>query len=638
MFNNDGDVICNIENFICYRFGDAISQAEDDKHIRKLYKPEWFPMPLNPSEINTVENFQENDISTYIIVLDENHFSRLMIDKLLSLSPNCRLILAAGLNAWRNDSLVLDFKHKEKFAKVLSQSSSKKCRVLFFIGNMELEENQYQAAYNKLLEHCVSLTQIAAAFHASSFNETKFILIAQDMTSVTKDKSVKGVLASAISGLLFSIRNEFLFDTKVIDLPAYPIEEIYTAFMKEVFSSNYDADVVLTDSHRYVMQLVQQYEAIPITLKNIEKFDSNATYLITGGTSGFGLELTKWLAAKGAKRLVIVSRRGITTSYAKHTIEKLQCHGVKVVVKSMDINDALLVKELIVIANDQHKPLKGVFHCAMVLEDAVMTELNREKYDKVLSPKILGAINLHIETKNLSLDYFVMTSSIASLMGNVGQANYVAANAFLDAFVHYRIAHGFPATTLNIGALSDAGVIARSDELSKYMALLAINKTSVSATIEILDFMLANNLAHEAYFDFNWLKWEKIDKQSAHSSRFKNIITSAYNKTETETESNKLFAFLKYPKAERFQHIAIQVKQCVAAVLQDEFHKIDSRENLNNLGVDSLMVSELRQRLISEFDIEISLMELLKGVSVENISEFIVSKLNHYDSTVENTV
>src|SRR5208337_2139909 len=99
------------------------------------------------------------------------------------------------------------------------------------------------------------------------------------------------------------------------------------------------------------------------------------------------------------------------------------------------------------------EPLRGIFHAAMVLDDGYLQQLTPRQFERVMAPKVLGAWNLHLASKDLSLDYFVMFSSISALIGARGQANYVAANCFLDALAHYRRSLGLPALTVNWGAL-----------------------------------------------------------------------------------------------------------------------------------------------------------------------------------------
>ena len=109
-------------------------------------------------------------------------------------------------------------------------------------------------------------------------------------------------------------------------------------------------------------------------------------------------------------------------------------------------------------------PLRGIMHAAMVLDDAPIERLTEERMWKAMAPKVIGAWNLHTLTLDIPLDFFVLFSSFASIIGNPGQANYVAGNAFLDALAYYRRARGLPALTINWGVVGDVGHVAASPE------------------------------------------------------------------------------------------------------------------------------------------------------------------------------
>ena len=112
-------------------------------------------------------------------------------------------------------------------------------------------------------------------------------------------------------------------------------------------------------------------------------------------------------------------------------------------------------------------PLRGIIHAAMVLDDGILTQLTAERFSSVMSPKIAGAWNLHTASAKLPLDHFIMFSSVSALVGTAGQANYVAANCFLDALAHYRRAFGMPALSVNWGALDEVGFLARNKKVAE---------------------------------------------------------------------------------------------------------------------------------------------------------------------------
>ncbi len=203
----------------------------------------------------------------------------------------------------------------------------------------------------------------------------------------------------------------------------------------------------VVDAFRY-MQQAKHIGKIAIAYHS-PSVRSDGTYLITGGLGDLGLLVAKLLAAKGAKHLVLVGRNQPTSVVIEHL--KAQFADINVLVAQVDIaSNAQLAQVLTDI--ESLPPLRGVFHAAGILDDGILQQQTWERFEKVLAPKVQGAWNLHVLTRNYPLDFFIMFSSVASLFGSAGQANYAAANSFLDALAHTRKQKGQVALSINWGA------------------------------------------------------------------------------------------------------------------------------------------------------------------------------------------
>ena len=186
-------------------------------------------------------------------------------------------------------------------------------------------------------------------------------------------------------------------------------------------------------------------------------FHRDATYLICGGLGGLGLRLSTWMAGRGARHLVLASR-GEPSASAHDVIEELRRRGVEVVTMRADVSRRDDVQELLDGIAQSLPPLRGVFHLAAVLDDGVLLRQTWERFARVLAPKVAGAWNLHTLTEGLALDHFVLFSSLASLVGNQGQANYAVANGFLDGLAHRRQATGRAGLSINWGQWPGVGL------------------------------------------------------------------------------------------------------------------------------------------------------------------------------------
>jgi len=197
--------------------------------------------------------------------------------------------------------------------------------------------------------------------------------------------------------------------------------------------------------------------------------DPDKIYLIVGGYGGFGLETAFWLAEHGATRLVLAGRSGKPSDAANTRIEDLKQLGVTVSVVACDVADKTAVEQLLDGLRAQ-APLGGIVHSAMVLDDKPLRDLTDEQISTIIAPKIAGAENLDRLAREKTVEFLILYSSVSALIGNPGQAPYVAANAYLEALAHRRRSEGLPALAVGWGAISDAGYLARTGESADIIA------------------------------------------------------------------------------------------------------------------------------------------------------------------------
>jgi NADPH:quinone reductase-like Zn-dependent oxidoreductase/NADP-dependent 3-hydroxy acid dehydrogenase YdfG/acyl carrier protein len=186
---------------------------------------------------------------------------------------------------------------------------------------------------------------------------------------------------------------------------------------------------------------------------------ADGTYLVTGAFGGLGAQVARWLVDQGARRLALVGRQGAASRGGAELVAELEARGAVVDAHAADVGDARAMDRVFG-ALDATKPLRGVIHAAGVLDDGVLQQQSLSRLATVFGPKVAGAWTLHQHTKNRPLDFFVMFSSMVTIVGAPGQGNYAAANATLDALAHYRRASGVPGVTINWGPWADTGMSA----------------------------------------------------------------------------------------------------------------------------------------------------------------------------------
>ncbi|TJZ49606.1 SDR family NAD(P)-dependent oxidoreductase [Streptomyces piniterrae] len=222
-----------------------------------------------------------------------------------------------------------------------------------------------------------------------------------------------------------------------------------------------DAQVAFRGGRRHVAR-TQETAPPPGTAADEELVRPDGTYLVTGGLGALGLHTADWLVSGGAQHLVLVGR-GAPSEAAGRRIREWERAGVQVLVRRADVADSPAVQQLLAELDDSLPPLRGVIHAAGVLDDGSIQRQSAERMRAVMAPKMRGAWNLHLLTQDAKLDFFVLYSSVAALMGSRGQSGYAAGNSFLDALAHHRESLGLTATSVAWGPWSGSGMVATLD-------------------------------------------------------------------------------------------------------------------------------------------------------------------------------
>jgi acyl transferase domain-containing protein/acyl carrier protein/short-subunit dehydrogenase len=356
----------------------------------------------------------------------------------------------------------------------------------------------------------------------------------------------------------------------------------------------------------------------------------DGSYLITGGLRGVGLEAAKWLAERGARHLVLVGRSGAASPEAREAVEALERQGVQITVARADVSREAQVAGLLSDVARTMPPLRGILHAAMVLDDGLLVQLDRDRFEKVMAPKVLGAWNLHAHTLRAPLDFFVLFSSLSGL-GNRGQANYSAANAFLEALAHYRRSRGLPALCINWGILAGAGFVARNDKLARHLEQQGHRGIPVREALDVLGRLLGRKATHVAVADLNWPLWARSNPASTTSPRFSELGLAAPESQAMQDgvppEAVFRNTLLSLEPKERYPVLESRVRETVARVLRLPADSLDVQHSINDLGVDSLMAVELQTLIQSRFGVDFCIMDLMSGPTVGQLSNRLLEEL-----------
>ncbi len=401
----------------------------------------------------------------------------------------------------------------------------------------------------------------------------------------------------------------------------------------EVFSIDALEDAMRTMSQaRHIGKLVVAIDRPDIPIEPPSSagrplFRPDASYLITGGRGGVGVALARWAAAEGARHLVLVGRRASADAEADD-VRTLRESGVDVRLLDGDISRPEEARRVIEAADRAETPLRGVFHSAMVIDDAPLSELDEARFATVLRPKAAGAWNLHLATRDRPLDHFVLFSSITSIYGNRRQGNYGAANAFLDALAGYRRAHGRPGLTVNWGVFSDAGYVAARPELGEYLARQGQYGLDAGHAFAAMASCMTHGVVQGTIARTDWPVWTEANPDMGASPRFRDLLRSRDDGAGAASAGHGrvLDALLAADAAARPPEVLQHLRRRVAKILGTAPDRVEPTVPLTEMGMDSLMAVELMTALKNDIGIDIPAVKLLQGATADQLA---VSVLEH---------
>jgi polyketide synthase 12/myxalamid-type polyketide synthase MxaB len=332
----------------------------------------------------------------------------------------------------------------------------------------------------------------------------------------------------------------------------------------------------------------------------------DATYLVTGGTGGLGLEVARWMAEGGARHVALLARRQ-PGSDADGTVRELREHGVDVQTLQADVSDwDQLAGSLKTMAANM-PPLGGVVHAAGVLKDGVLLNQTWDDFFEVMAPKVQGAWNLHQLTREADLDFFVMFSSIASVVGSPGEGNHAAANAFLDVLAHTRRSAGLPAQSINWGVWSEVGAAAEHG-VSERVEIHGMGSVTPAEGIRALTLFMRDDRTGGAIMPVDWDRFVcELDER--HRSTFYSELAGEGSRPGAKPAAPSIREELDgLPEARRLLKLGAWVREQARCVLGLETaDAVVPDQPLQEIGLDSLMAVELRNRLRTGLDVEASL-------------------------------
>lgn len=389
--------------------------------------------------------------------------------------------------------------------------------------------------------------------------------------------------AAGVGQLLREVMEQFA-DGSLVPLPnrVYPIRESIEA-LRFMARAKHIGKIVI--------------EAAPDEDDSLEReatFDEGASYLITGGLGGLGLKLAQWMVDRGARCLVLTGRSGASEP-VQPVLDAMKRDGARIEVRKCDVSDYDSVAELIADIDESMPPLKGIMHLAGLLDDAVLRDLTRERFDTVMAPKVHGSWNLHSLTLDRPLDVFVLFSSLSATIGSPGQGNYASANAFMDALAHHRRAKGMVGMSINWSAWSEVGMAAAlAGREEQRWASRGAYPISPVRGMETMQHLMEQDCTQVSVLPVKWPKFFQSIPPGSEPTFLYDLAREVRATAAVEGPPELLIMLKEVTEGEKFDVVIKYISEQAAVVMGVDVSELpDIRRPLNELGFDSLMAVEL---------------------------------------------
>lgn len=455
----------------------------------------------------------------------------------------------------------------------------------------------------------------------------------------------RGAAASALWGLGRTLRWEApQLDPVLVDLDPASAGHRLTGELDrladEMLSNGTETQLRYRDGQRATPRL----QPLPLDRKPAQgdsasgAITGDGAYLITGGLGAIGQHLTRWLIARGARHLVLASRnagRNGDDDALPRTfgdLEDLVKTGATITVRALDVARPDQVSALIAELDRDDIPLRGVFHAAGVLDDGILDGQTGERLARVLAPKAIGAWNLHRATRHLSLDCFVLFSSVVAVLGNPGQGSYAASNAFLDALARWRRESGLPALSIGWGPWQGTGMAAAlSARQQERWDERGITPFSPARALELLDQALAGESPEVVAIAANWSRFASAAGEQV-PAILRTLVTNTPDAARPEVFGDPIRDQLAaVPADQRIDLLADYLQRRFADALGESIDAVPPDHSLFDLGLDSLMAMEVIDHLKRDLRFPVYPREIYQHPTIAALASYLDHEIHRAD-------
>jgi acyl transferase domain-containing protein/acyl carrier protein/short-subunit dehydrogenase len=539
-------------------------------------------------------NDDEREVRRWLVCADEGGVGEELAKRLRARDQVCHLVFAAReFSLVGDDDYEVNAREQDDFERLFSSLRARRATELqgiVFLWSLDAEDpaSSIQDAHRVT---CGSVLHLIQAIGSARFEPPPSLWLVT--RGAVPARGVMGATALAQAPLwgmarVVALEHPELRCTR-LDLDPNGNGDAAEMVLSDLLGPGSEDQIAIREGHRHVARLVRHEPSLDQDPAEQPSFRADASYLITGGLGGLGLLVARWMVQRGAREIVLVGRSGGGAG-ASEILRELGAGGARITTVEADVTDCAALARVMTQIDGNMSCLRGVVHAAGVLDDGILLNLTWDRFERVLAPKTVGAWNLHRLTEDRPLDFFILFSSTASVLGSPGQANHAAANAYLDALAHTRQARGLPALSINWGAWSEVGS-AVAKGVDSRLETRGVGTISPALGLSSLARLMSSRSAQVAVAPVDWTEFFRSEGGSPFVSHLRPMRTtsraaiSVRERLETVPANGKR-AFL-------LEHVRSQV----ALVRGVPPAEIDLTRGLVELGLDSLMAIDLRKSL-----------------------------------------
>jgi amino acid adenylation domain-containing protein len=623
-FDEQGEIVLQI-------LGAQMRQASAGAFLRDAekspcYRIQWQKFDIKKSKTDS----QPSSAGCWLVLGDQEGIAETLVQHIQADGGDWAMLHKDGnlrihSNATNyNDNVFIDTPVQKTFEYVLTEKLPEHglhCTGViqcWGIDSLSLDNPGAEEIRDKVFSDYSSTVDLVRAIVSSGHRIDHFCLLTQCAQAVTENDLVH--LAQhplwAVQKCLEKEHPEL--NIHIFDLDGAGGSSQLKSFWEALWAGTIERETVFRNNRLYVPRLVPLGPSQDGFQSSDENwgFNSNATYLITGGFGGVGMETVAWMVVHGVKHLVLLGRNDPGSLVCKK-IDEFQQQGIQILGKKVDVNNFEALSKALSDVRESMPPLKGVFHLAGILAEADVLHQDMDHAKDIMAPKVEGAWNLHRATREDELDCFVLFSSISSLWGGHGLSVYALANSFLDALAHYRNAIGLPGLSINWGAFSQAGMIAQDQKGAEIRQKFGIE--SFPPLKALSHFIGIREFPQACICEMNWSRFFRHSDMK--DDPFFSVLFNRYGGQSVlqKKESGFLAQLRSLSHEKRHEMLNTYLTQKISVALGMDENTISTNDNLLHMGMDSLIFLSFAQTVSDDLHIRIVPHKLFENPTIEGL-------------------